>query len=97
MLGDVAVAVHPSDARYRHLLGKSLSLPLTDRKIPVIADEYVDHEFGTGAVKITPAHDFNDFAVGQRHGLVPISIFADRDDQRQRAGEVSRHGPLRGA
>ena len=75
MLGDVAVAVHPSDERYRHLVGKSLALPLTDRTIPVIADDYVDPEFGTGAVKITPAHDFNDFAVGQRHGLEPISIF----------------------
>ncbi len=75
MLGDVAVAVNPNDERYRHLVGKSLSLPLTDRKIPVIADEYVDQEFGTGAVKITPAHDFNDFAVGQRHQLQPISIF----------------------
>ncbi len=75
MLGDVAVAVHPSDERYRHLVGKSLVLPLTDRTIPVIADDYVDPEFGTGAVKITPAHDFNDFAVGQRHGLEPISIF----------------------
>ncbi len=75
MLGDVAVAVHPSDERYRHLVGKSLALPLTDRTIPVIADEYVDKEFGTGAVKITPAHDFNDFALGQRHGLEPISIF----------------------
>jgi len=75
MLGDVAVAVNPSDERYRHLVGKLLALPLTDRAIPVIADEYVDLEFGTGAVKITPAHDFNDFAVGQRHGLEPISIF----------------------
>ena len=75
MLGDVAVAVHPNDERYRHLVGKSLSLPLTDRIVPVIADEYVDQEFGTGAVKITPAHDFNDFAVGQRHQLQPISIF----------------------
>ena len=75
MLGDVAVAVHPSDERYRHLVGKSLALPMTDRTIPVIADDYVDKEFGTGAVKITPAHDFNDFAVGQRHGLEPISIF----------------------
>jgi valyl-tRNA synthetase len=75
MLGDVAVAVHPSDERYRDLVGKSLVLPLTDRTIPVIADEYVDTEFGTGAVKITPAHDFNDFAVGQRHELEPISIF----------------------
>ena len=75
MLGDVAVAVHPSDERYRHLVGKSLALPLTDRTIPVIADDYVDKEFGTGAVKITPAHDFNDFALGQRHRLEPISIF----------------------
>ncbi len=75
MLGDVAVAVHPGDERYRHLVGKSLTLPLTNRTIPVIADDYVDMEFGTGAVKITPAHDFNDFALGQRHGLEPISIF----------------------
>ena len=75
MLGDVAVAVNPGDERYRHLVGKSLALPLTTRTIPVIADDYVDMEFGTGAVKITPAHDFNDFAVGQRHGLEPISIF----------------------
>ncbi len=75
MLGDVAVAVNPGDERYRHLIGKSLTLPLTNRTIPVIADDYVDMEFGTGAVKITPAHDFNDFAVGQRHGLEPISIF----------------------
>ena len=75
MLGDVAVAVNASDERYRHLIGTSLALPLTDRTIPVIADDYVDKEFGTGAVKITPAHDFNDFAVGQRHGLEPISIF----------------------
>ncbi|MBA2411798.1 MAG: valine--tRNA ligase [Burkholderiaceae bacterium] len=75
MLGDVAVAVNPNDERYRHLVGRSLSLPLTGRTIPVIADDYVDVEFGTGAVKITPAHDFNDFAVGQRHALEPISIF----------------------
>ncbi|HEY9512972.1 MAG TPA: valine--tRNA ligase [Rhodanobacter sp.] len=75
MLGDVAVAVHPDDARYAHLVGKTLKLPLTEREIPVIADEYVDREFGTGCVKITPAHDFNDYAVGQRHGLKPINIF----------------------
>ena len=75
MLGDVAVAVNPTDERYRHLVGESLKLPLTDRTIPVIADAYVDREFGTGAVKITPAHDFNDFALGQRHRLEPISIF----------------------
>jgi len=75
MFGDVAVAVNPNDERYRHLVGQQLKLPLTDRKIPVIADDYVDMEFGTGAVKITPAHDFNDFTVGQRHGLEPIAIF----------------------
>jgi valyl-tRNA synthetase len=74
MLGDVAVAVDPTDERYMHLVGKMLVLPLCDREIPVIADEYVDKEFGTGCVKITPAHDFNDYAVGQRHKLAPISI-----------------------
>ncbi|HEV8645514.1 MAG TPA: valine--tRNA ligase [Burkholderiales bacterium] len=74
MLGDVAVAVHPDDERYKRLVGKQLQLPLTDRTIPVIADEYVDPEFGTGCVKITPAHDFNDYAVGQRHGLSPINV-----------------------
>ena len=75
MLGDVAVAVHPDDERYAHLVGKTLKLPLTEREIPVIADEYVDREFGTGCVKITPAHDFNDYAVGQRHQLPLIEIF----------------------
>jgi len=75
LLGDVAVAVHPEDERYAHLIGQSLKLPLTDRLIPVIADDYVEKGFGTGAVKITPAHDFNDFAMGQRHNLKPISIF----------------------
>ncbi|KRE85412.1 valine--tRNA ligase [Rhodanobacter sp. Soil772] len=75
MLGDVAVAVHPEDERYAHLVGKMLKLPLTDREIPVIADDYVDREFGTGCVKITPAHDFNDYAIGQRHQLPPITIF----------------------
>ncbi len=75
MLGDVAVAVHPHDERYAYLIGSMLHLPLTGREIPVIADEYVDPEFGTGAVKITPAHDFNDYAVGQRHALKPIEIF----------------------
>jgi valyl-tRNA synthetase len=74
MLGDVAVAVHPDDTRYRDLVGKEVTLPLTGRTIPVIADEYVDPEFGTGCVKITPAHDFNDWQVGQRHGLAPIGI-----------------------
>lgn len=75
MLGDVAVAVHPEDERYAHLVGKTLKLPLTDREIPVIADDYVDKDFGTGCVKITPAHDFNDYAIGQRHKLPPITIF----------------------
>lgn len=74
LLGDVAVAVDPTDERYIHLVGKMLKLPLTDREIPVIADSYVDKEFGTGCVKITPAHDFNDYAVGQRHNLDKISI-----------------------
>jgi len=74
LLGDVAVAVDPTDERYLHLVGKMLKLPLTDREIPIIADEYVDKEFGTGCVKITPAHDFNDYAVGQRHKLAQISV-----------------------
>ncbi len=74
MLGDVAVMVHPEDERYKHLIGRSVKLPLCDRDIPVIADEYVDREFGTGVVKVTPAHDFNDYAVGQRHKLEMISI-----------------------
>jgi len=75
MLGDIAVAVNPEDERYRHLVGRQLTLPLTGRTIPVIADDYVDREFGTGCVKITPAHDFNDHAVGVRHGLAMINIF----------------------
>ena len=75
MLGDVAVAVNPDDERYQKLIGKTLTLPLTGRQIPVIADDYVDKEFGTGCVKITPAHDFNDYAIGQRHKLAPIEIF----------------------
>ncbi len=74
MLGDVAVMVHPEDERYAHLVGKTVTLPLVGRKIPVIADDYVDRAFGTGVVKVTPAHDFNDYAVGQRHGLELISI-----------------------
>ncbi|MEJ7687644.1 MAG: valine--tRNA ligase [Variovorax sp.] len=74
MLGDVAVMVHPEDQRYRHLIGQRVQLPLVDRLIPVIADAYVDKEFGTGVVKVTPAHDPNDYAVGQRHGLQIIGI-----------------------
>jgi valyl-tRNA synthetase len=75
MLGDLAVAVHPDDERYKHLVGKQVRLPITGRLIPIIADEYADPELGSGAVKITPAHDFNDFEVGQRHGLKPLNIF----------------------
>ena len=77
MLGDTAVAVHPDDSRYQHLIGQSVRLPLTDRTIPIIADDYVDPEFGTGCVKITPAHDFNDYEMGQRHGLQMINILTD--------------------
>src|SRR6202050_968132 len=74
MLGDTAVAVHPEDERYRHLIGRRLRLPLTEREIPIIGDTYVDPKFGSGCVKITPAHDFNDYEVGQRHGLPVINI-----------------------
>ena len=74
MLGDVAVMVHPEDDRYRHLIGQKVVLPLVGREIPVIADDYVDREFGTGVVKVTPAHDANDYAVGQRHGLPIIGV-----------------------
>ena len=74
MLGDVAVAVHPEDERYKSLVGKRVRLPLANRELPVIADDYVDREFGTGCVKITPAHDFNDYGIGQRHALESISI-----------------------
>ena len=75
MLGDTAVAVHPDDERYRDLVGRDVMLPLAERRIPIIADEYVDPEFGTGCVKITPAHDFNDYEVGLRHALPMINIF----------------------
>ncbi|HNI76098.1 MAG TPA: class I tRNA ligase family protein, partial [Giesbergeria sp.] len=74
MLGDVAVMVHPEDERYKHLIGQMVNLPLCDRQIPVIADDYVDREFGTGVVKVTPAHDQNDYAVGQRHSLPMICV-----------------------
>jgi valyl-tRNA synthetase len=77
MLGDTAAMVHPEDPRYLALHGKSVQLPLTGRRIPVITDDYVDRAFGTGVVKVTPAHDFNDYAVGQRHGLPMINIFTD--------------------
>ena len=74
MLGDIAVMVHPEDERYAHLIGQNVKLPLCNREIPIIADDYVDKEFGTGVVKVTPAHDFNDYAVGQRHELPTFSV-----------------------
>ncbi|MER6476138.1 valine--tRNA ligase [Streptomyces filamentosus] len=89
MLGDTAVAVHPDDERYAHLIGKRIKLPLTDRTIPVVADAHVDPEFGTGAVKVTPAHDPNDFAIGQRHDLESIEVLDER-------GVITVHGPFQG-
>ncbi len=77
MLGDTAVAVHPDDERYRHLVGHDVELPIAGRRIPVIADDYVDPEFGTGCVKITPAHDFNDYDIGKRHNLPMINVLTD--------------------
>ena len=77
LFGDVAVAVNPKDSRYKSLVGKTVHLPLTDREIPVVADEHADPEYGTGAVKITPAHDFDDFEVGERHGLEHIQVIAE--------------------
>ena len=77
MLGDTAVAVHPDDARYRHLVGQEIDLPIAGRRIPIIADDYVDPEFGTGCVKITPAHDFNDYDIGKRHDLPMINVLTD--------------------
>ena len=75
MLGDTAVAVHPEDDRYRHVIGKTVILPLVQREIPVIADGFVDREFGTGALKVTPAHDPNDYELGLRHDLPQVNIF----------------------
>ncbi|MGC2889558.1 MAG: valine--tRNA ligase [Candidatus Acidiferrum sp.] len=86
MLGDTAVAVHPEDERYNHLVGKKVLLPLMSREIPIIADEMVDREFGTGAVKITPAHDPNDFEVGKRHGLAEIDVMTDNGRMSTAAG-----------
>ncbi len=86
ILGDTAVAVNPSDERYRHLIGKTIALPLTEREIPIIADEYVDAEFGTGAVKITPAHDPNDYLVGERHGLPQLLVMNDDGTMNAAAG-----------
>jgi valyl-tRNA synthetase len=89
MLGDTAVAVHPADERYRHLVGKKALLPLMKREIPIIADEMVDREFGTGAVKITPAHDANDFEAGKRHGLPEIDVMTDDGHMNENAGEYA--------
>jgi len=89
LLGDTAVAVNPDDERYKDLVGKMLKLPLTDREIPVIADEYVDKEFGTGCVKITPAHDPNDFEVGKRHNLEEINILNDDATMNAKCGKYA--------
>ncbi|MGQ0839874.1 valine--tRNA ligase [Actinokineospora sp.] len=89
MLGDTAVAVHPDDERYRHLVGTEVVLPLTGRRIPVVADEHVDPAFGTGAVKVTPAHDPNDFEIGRRHALPSLTIM-------DVAGVITAHGPFEG-
>lgn len=90
MLGDSAVAVHPEDERYKHLIGQSIKLPLTGREIPIIGDDYVDMDFGTGCVKITPAHDFNDYEMGQRHNLPLINILTDDADINDLAPEKYR-------
>ena len=87
MFGDTAVAVHPDDHRYQHLIGKTVLLPLTDREIPIIADDYVDREFGTGAVKITPAHDPNDFEIGLRHQLPQIVVLDKEAKMNENAGK----------
>jgi valyl-tRNA synthetase len=89
MLGDTAVAVHPDDSRYRHLVGTEVTLPLTGRRIPIVADPHVDPAFGTGAVKVTPAHDPNDFEIGQRHNLPNLTIMDER-------GVITAHGPFQG-
>jgi len=90
MLGDSAVAVHPEDDRYRHLLGQEIILPLVERRMPIIADEYVDPEFGTGCVKITPAHDFNDYEIGKRHDLAEYNILDNNAAINESAPEVYR-------
>src|SRR5579862_1045180 len=89
MLGDTAVAVHPDDERYRHLVGKKVVLPLMNREIPIIADSYVDREFGTGAVKVTPAHDPNDFLAGRRHHLAEIDVMTDDGKMSEAAGRYA--------
>ncbi|WP_324683263.1 valine--tRNA ligase [Bibersteinia trehalosi] len=92
MLGDTAVAVHPEDERYQALIGKSVILPLANREIPIIADEYVDREFGTGVVKITPAHDFNDYEVGKRHSLPMVNVMTLNADIRAEAEIIGTDG-----
>src|SRR5436309_13862953 len=89
MLGDTAVAVHPDDERYRHLVGTEVELPLTGRRVPIVADPHVDPAFGTGAAKVTPAHDPNDFEIGQRNGLPSITIMHER-------GVLTAVGPFAG-
>ena len=89
MLGDTAVAVHPDDERYRAMVGKTVMLPVMGREIPIIADAYVDREFGTGAVKITPAHDFNDFEMGLRHDLPMLSVMDEDGTMTAAAGEYA--------
>ena len=91
MLGDTAVAIHPKDERFAHLVGKTIILPLVGREIPVIADDYVDPEFGTGCVKVTPAHDQNDFAMGERHNLDVINIMNDDASLNENAPEAYRN------
>ncbi|WP_159881147.1 valine--tRNA ligase [Paenibacillus puerhi] len=89
MLGDTAVAVHPEDERYRHLIGKTLVLPIIGREIPIVGDEYVDKEFGSGAVKITPAHDPNDFEVGSRHQLPQVLVMDESGKMNEHAGKYN--------
>ncbi|EFM87126.1 Valyl-tRNA synthetase [Actinobacillus pleuropneumoniae serovar 2 str. S1536] len=92
VLGDTAVAVHPEDERYQSLIGKTVVLPLANREIPIVADEYVDREFGTGVVKITPAHDFNDYEVGKRHGLPMVNVMTMNADIRAEAEIIGTDG-----
>ena len=94
MLGDTAVAVHPEDERYQSLIGKTVMLPLVNREIPIVADDYVEREFGTGVVKITPAHDFNDYEVGKRHQLPMINIMTFNADIRDEAEVVGTDGKI---
>lgn len=89
MLGDTAIAVHPKDERYKHLIGKTVTLPIVEREIPIVADEYVDMEFGSGAVKITPAHDPNDFEVGNRHDLPRILVMNEDGTMNENAGKYN--------